>query len=337
MVANRTITTYFWQFPNGEVARIDGEDGPRVRGVDVRAVDVPVFDLGCPSRPELYYAAIETNPAGLMVSTLPKGTQDLIACRDQVRRIIELGQRRQLIELLHELGKEIEIGCASVGDFRANIVTRRIELDQLHIFTIEALLRRGYKLNIESPFEAAVRETKEEHGFNLCKEISKVVRVDEFVEFAKSKRCTSEIEHFVFAAQVRDFDNTLPRTSQIVEEKAPGREGCVYAERGVFLTLSQMWERFHLIHRCVDTLHVNQCDSWRFVELESVRSRLIMLARIERALIEILREQGLAVSSSVGPGVKAVVRRPNILKSRPISTVIKKPLKIYPGPSLGSS
>ena len=143
--------------------------------------------------------------------------------------------------------------------------------------------------------------------------MSKVVRVDEFVELAKSKRRPGKIEHYVFATQVRDFDTTLPRTSQIVEEKAPGREGHVYIEQGVFLTLSQMWQRFRVACGGDDTFDINQHNSWRMLELESVQSRLIMLGRIERALIEILREQGLTVSSSVGPGVKAIVRRSNIL------------------------
>jgi hypothetical protein len=314
MAANRTVTTYFSQLPDGEVVRIDGGDLDRVRSVDVRAVDVPVLDPEYPSRPELYYAAIETNPADLMVSTLPKGTQDLIARRNQVRRLIELGQRRQLIELLSELGEEIKIDHGLIDSFRVDMAEREAELDRLHMLTIEALLRRGYTLKIESPFKAAIRETKEEHGFDLRAEISKVVRVDEFVELAKSKRRPDGLEHYVFATQVRDFDTTLPRTSQIVEEKAPGREGHVYIEQGIFLTLSQMWQRFRVACRGDDAFDINQHNSWRMLELECVQSRLTMLGRIERALIEILREQGLAVSSSVGPGVKAIVRRPNILR-----------------------
>jgi hypothetical protein len=63
---------------------------------------VPWLDPRSPGAKRLYYAAIETNPAGVMVMTLPKGTQDVLARRGAVCKRVELGQKRQLVELLRE-------------------------------------------------------------------------------------------------------------------------------------------------------------------------------------------------------------------------------------------
>ena len=155
---------------------------------------------------------------------------------------IELGQKRQLVELLRRLDAEPDLRAFAVI---ADASTRReAELERLHVLAIEALLTAGYVVDVETTFEAAARETKEEHGFDVEREQSKVIRVDTFVEAAFSKRRLSkQIEHYVYAAHVSDFDETLPRISEITEDKDPGREGGTYVERGVFRTLPQMWGR----------------------------------------------------------------------------------------------
>ena len=242
MVANATIPVVFAQRADGQTRRLGSETAAREDITHV--IDVPRLDPRSPGAKRLYYAAIETNPAGVMVMTLPKGTQDVLARRGAVCKRVELGQKRQLVELLREFDAAPDLGAFEV--IADASMRREAELQRLHVLAIEALLTAGYVVDVESTFEAAARETKEEHGFDFEREQSKVTRVDTFVETAYSKRRLSkQIEHYVYAAHVSDFDETLPRVSEITEDKDPGREGGTYVERGVFLTLPQMWRRAH--------------------------------------------------------------------------------------------
>ena len=304
MIANGTSPVVFAQAADGQVRRLESAQTP-ARDDVTHVIDVPWLDPRSPDEQQLYYAAIETNPAGVMVITLPKGTQDVLAHRDGVCTRIELGQKRQLVELLRRFGTEPDLRAFDViGDASTR---REAELERLHVLAIEALLTAGYVVAVESTFEAAVRETKEEHGFDFEREQSKVLRVDTFVESAYSKRRLSkQIEHYVYAAHVSDFDATLPRVSEITEDKDPGREGGTYLERGVFRTLPQMWERAQALRDAIGRRHGQAAQP--SVRSTATLSRLEMLDRIERALVESLGAQGVVVRSDAGTAHVATAR-----------------------------
>jgi L-aspartate oxidase len=304
MVANGASPVTFAQRADGRVRRLRPSESA-ARGEATHVIDVPWLDPGSPNAKRLYYAAIETNPAGVMVMTLPKGTQDVLARRSGVSTRIELGQKRQLVELLRELHAEPDLRAFDViGDAS---MRREAELERLHVLAIEALLTAGYIVDVESTFAAAARETKEEHGFDFERERSKVIRMDTFVESAYSKRRLSKpIEHYVYAARVSDFDETLPRVSEITEDKDPGREGGTYVERGVFRTLPQMWRRAHELHDAIRS----QPRRWAVErEVNATTSRLEMLDRIERALVESLGAQGIVTHSETDAARFATARQ----------------------------
>ncbi|MFG1798207.1 hypothetical protein [Nocardia sp. NPDC049149] len=292
MIANSASPVTFVQHADGRVGRARD---PALRGGRERQyiIDVPQLDPRSASPPTLYYAVIETNPVGIAVPTLPKGTQDAIAQKDGAHMVVELGQKRQLVELLRTFGIEPDLcGFDYLADPRKR---REAELDRLHMLVIETLLARGYDVDIESTFRAAARETKEEHGFDFDRERPKISRVDMFIEQAFSKRRPEkEIEHYIYAAHVSDFDETLPSVSRITEDKDPRREGETYFERGMFLTLPQMWQRFRAAFGVATAAPSNSAaDS----ELNATMSRLRMLGRIERRLVPVLRGQGIEVDS----------------------------------------
>lgn len=303
MIANRTTAVAFGQGVDGRVRRLGPADTV-ARDDATHIVDVPWLDPGSPDPRRLYYAAIETDPAGALVTTLPKGTQDVLARRGGGCTRIELGQKRQLVELLRRLHAEPDLrSFDAIGDAS---MRREAELERLHVLAIEALLKAGYVVEVESTFEAAVRETKEEHGFDFERERSKVIRVDTFVEPAYSKRrLTKQIEHYIYAAHVADFDETLPRVSEITEDKDPDREGGTYLERGVFRTLPQMWGRARELH---DAIRRQPRHMAIEREVHATTSRLEMLDRIERALVEGLGAHGVVVHSETATARIAVAR-----------------------------
>ena len=302
-IANATVPVVFAQGADGRVRRL-GSSETAAREDTTHVVDVPRLDPRSPDAKRLYYAAIETDPAGVMVMTLPKGTQDVLARRGAACKRVELGQKRQLVELLRELDAEPDLHAFEIIPDAS--MRREAELERLHVLAIEALLTAGYVVEVESTFEAAARETKEEHGFDFEREQSKVTRVDTFVETAYSKRRLSkQIEHYVYAAAVSDFDETLPRVSEITEDKDPGREGRTYFERGVFRTLPQMWRRAHELR---DMLGRQPGQSAALREVNATVSRLEMLDRIERALVDSLGAQGVVAHSETDTARVATAR-----------------------------
>ena len=116
MIANRTSAVVFAQGADGRVRRL-GPAETAARDDVTHVIDVPWLDPGSPDPKRLYYAAIETDPAGVLVITLPKGTQDVLARRGDVCTRIELGQKRQLVELLQRFDAEPDLRAFDViGD-----------------------------------------------------------------------------------------------------------------------------------------------------------------------------------------------------------------------------
>ncbi|MFJ3927503.1 hypothetical protein [Streptomyces sp. NPDC090022] len=292
MPANASRAKTFAQHPDGHVEPLaPGRIPPP--GTRTHTVDVPRWEPGSRRRPELYYAAIETNPTGIMVPSLPKGTQDLLARRPGAFLRVELGQKRRLIQLIETLGARPDLPGPPHPADPDPCRRRAADLNALHHQLVRLLLEHGFSVEIESPFEAAVRETSEEHGFDLLREADKVGTCRRFVGMALSKRSPRKpIEHFLYAVQVTDFDDTLPRISTIVEEKDPTRDGWQYEERGVFLTLDAMDARLRAAAREVAAEAASAphspATSARAGELRVARSRLAMLRRIERRLEPVL-------------------------------------------------
>lgn len=246
-------------------------------------ISMPFLDTRIDSPAKIFYAAIETDPTGLLVATFPKGAQDLLATRGNERLVVEFGQRRDLLSLLESLRGQAGDGYGGNQPFSSDDT----DVQQLHLEVIETLLRQGYDLRMETPFEAAVRETREENGFNLWQSMKHVLRVDMFVEQALSKRrCDVPIEHIIYAAHVSSFTGTTLCHSSITEEKNPDRLGCVYQEYGTFLSLDDMWRKFSAARRIVESMqHGREAAE---LELRVTESRLEMLGRIERDIYETL-------------------------------------------------
>ncbi|MFD3944623.1 hypothetical protein [Streptomyces sp. NPDC058579] len=288
-MANASRKRTFTQHPDGHVVRHTPGTRP-VAGARTYSVDVPYWDPEARRRPALYYAAIETDPTGIMVPSLPKGTQDLLAHRHGECLRIELGQKRQLMEVVRDFAARPELPTLRHGIDPA--LRRMAEINALHEQVVTLLLERGYSVEVESVFRTAVRETREEHGFDFLKEGAKVRNCLAFVGMALSKRSPAvPIEHFIYAVQVDDFDDTLPRVSRIVEEKDPTRDGCVYEERGVFLTLDEMDRRLSDAAARVAAEPASRTTTTaaaRATELRVARSRLAMLRRIEEKLLGFL-------------------------------------------------
>ncbi|MEZ4450777.1 MAG: hypothetical protein R3B09_14945 [Nannocystaceae bacterium] len=303
MVANTRRPRRFALDADGRSRRLGAREEPGA-GERLHVVEVPRLHPGAPEPPRLHYAVIETDPSGVTVATLAKGTQDAIATRGDERRVIELGQPRQLLALLDDLERpDLLEGLTD----RSRPRWTDLELTRLHRRAVEALLDAGYAVEIEDTFTAAVREAREEHGFDLARERAKVLRVDAFVEVAASKRRPSApIEHHVYAAWVADFEESLPRVSVIVEEKDQARLGARYRERGVFLTLPAMWRR--LAEAQAEAARAPSRRPAVVAELAATRSRLHMLERIERALVADLRRRGVEVRSEAGPGDLSTTR-----------------------------
>lgn len=258
-------------------------------------VPMPVWRPVDPTPPRLHYAVIDTDPTGASVLTVPRGTRDLLvrpAAGPPYR--VELGQRRTLLDLLARLRPAERArwpetpppGTDWAGDLR-----------RLHVAIVAALLADGAGVEVEPVADAAIRETREEHGFDLADRPERLVRLDLFVEPAPSKRrAGGPIDHWIHAAWVTDFDGVRPRRSVITDEKNPRRLGRRYVEQGTFATLPAMRERLRRAR--AETAAGGAPSAEVALGIETTAGRLAMLGRIERALVADLRGLGLSVASA---------------------------------------
>ncbi len=255
---------------------------------------VPVRRPADPNPPRLYYAVIETDPAGVPVLTYPRGTQDLLVRpADGPPYRIELGQRRTLLDAL---GRIRPAARARWPDMPAHRDWDD-DLRRLHVEIVEALLADGARVEVEPMRQTAARETCEEHGLDLDALAERVVRLDLFVEPAPSKRRRGgPIDHWIYAAWMTDFDAARPRTSVVEEQKNPRRIGRRYVERGTYATLGDMRDRLTQAR----ALAGPDADAELKLALRVCAGRLDLLARIERALVDRIGRQGIPVASDVG-------------------------------------
>lgn len=233
-------------------------------------VKAPFFDPSSKCAPEPYFAVIRTNPAGIWVATLPKGAQDLIATKPGVEKRYELGQPRDLRQYLLALkadGLSADADCLS-GNVNA-----------LHLKLIDCLLEEGYEVRIEDPVEAAIRETREEHGFDLSAGLEYTRSFEFCVEYALSKRSPDPVAHFLCVIGVTSFDTTRLASSDILEEKNPHMLGNRYREFGTYLTVTDMFSILEDAKRYT----MQQCGNRELglKEIASTNSKLQLLRRID--------------------------------------------------------
>lgn len=115
---------------------------------------IPVYNRDNPETPRLYFAIMETNRVGVTVAAPPGGTQDIIATLDEGEPLrVELDKEKGLHAVLKTLGETIPEGIKGAA------------LDHL---IVQKLLEHGYAVRLETPFEAALRETGEEHGLIIA-------------------------------------------------------------------------------------------------------------------------------------------------------------------------
>lgn len=287
--ANRTVTRRFDQSEDGQVTRQDNMFAVG-QNENTRYIQVPYMDPHWPVKPQIYYAVIETDPIGILVPTIPKGSQDLLATLETRVIRVELGQEKQLSELLGELPPADESGSSDSMPLPPSTGATHNTLTELHIEVVTRLLALGYVVQIEDTFTAAIRETREEHGFDYMREYYNVVRLQELHEWAISKRSLqTPIQHHLYAVEVSSFEMTLPCKSYIIEDKNPERQGYRYIEQGLFLTLPQMAVRLAILKE-----NLNKPSSttafWTHWELEVATSRLHMMGRIQLSIVLSINE-----------------------------------------------
>jgi hypothetical protein len=305
-IANETSLFRFARSPDGVVRRLATRDVPS-SGEEFYDVNIPFFSPSSRSPRRLYYAVIETNPTEVVVATFPKGTQDAHVVGERLTATIEFGQKRQLVDLLKRIATVPDL--SEFSRIRDRAAAREAELNRLHTLVVESLLAYGCDVSVEPMFVAGERETREEHGFDFTRERQNVVRLDEFVELATSKRRPNRpIEHYVYAALVNGFESTLPQLSTIVEEKNPYREGNRYYEKGVFLTLPEMWDKLRRAEKEVDQGVRATDDPSVAAELMATESRLRLMERLERSLVKVLQKEGITVHTDLGAGPEASIR-----------------------------
>ncbi|MCB9762951.1 MAG: hypothetical protein H6739_24330 [Alphaproteobacteria bacterium] len=262
-----------WTLAHGTERRWFADDEGRY------AVDVPVFDPTARAAPAPWYAVIETDPVGVPVLTLPRGTQDLIATLPgrSVPAHIDLGQRASLLDLLEELGAPAPEHARPEPGQPPEVWNPR--MCALNLRVVEALLDHGAAVRVESLEETAIRETREEHGFDLDAARPTVLGIRLFETRAACKRHRGgPLRHWVLTAQVSDFDDTCPRRVRIVEDKNPHRLDNTYSEQGTFATLPMMWAHLEALAETVEPTPEQQ------IGIEVAADRLRMIGRIERAL-----------------------------------------------------
>lgn len=260
------VLAYMWAHGKKKI------DIPSSKGTNkFESIEVPFFDASSHCTPKIYYSFIKTNPLGLWLNTIPKGAQDLIAVKFNKEIRFELGQLRTLKENLLNLG-------VNTDKYTQN-KTLNCLVNKMHIDLIIRLKQEGFHVRIEHPFEAAVRETKEEHGFDLNKSWDNVKKLNFYLGYSLSKRLKNiPIAHFIYLCEVLSFNDTILSHSFIVEEKNPLFYGRTYEEFGLYMTLSEIVEENNKIKSSKFIFDRNLLEQ----EIILMESKLEMLHKIEK-------------------------------------------------------
>jgi hypothetical protein len=238
----------------------------------------PYYESFSSTEPEVVFACIHVTVDGVSWPSFPKGAQDIIATFQHRTLRIELGQRRQLLGTLMEIGDPLSVldrwhamGVAMGSGWEDSV-------RYLTVAVVESLLHLGFHVRVESPYEAAVRETAEEHGYRAENRVRRPRGVTQMSEFALSKRSSSgPILHHLFVRRVSSFSGTTLQVNEIIEDKDPNKIGHVYVEQGGYMSLRELWSSYNAAEECSGHIKSDQFENFKAV----VRSRLHVLERIE--------------------------------------------------------
>lgn len=313
--------------PNGVIAyAVVNDEKRRADGVIE-----PFFNPQSDKPLHLAYAFFESNHVGIPVVTAPGGTQDLTVTHliTGETRMVQLSKKKSLKEALKAIG-------ADVPDEK--------NLDKLEHYTVAKLIEKGWRVEIEDSFTAAVREAKEEQGIDLTSPGSYIGAPLQFDRPAITKRTIDRIESFhraklfdirsannlgdvlklaaglreaappgvapdamqrLFAIQVPGFSGVeLADSGEKIEDKIKGREGCIYTEKGTFVTLSRMEEQLKEALQLAKA-EEDKGNSFAGREIVANLERLNIYRRIEVCLVSKLQAQGLDVTTAVSSFVNA--------------------------------
>lgn len=294
--------------PNGVLAYMPAH------GLD--ETGLPFFDKNVSKPSEIYYALVATNRVGIVVVTPPAGTQDVIVVKDNQKISIELGKDKNLEEALGKIGRNNESALKGSA---------------LEEYTIKAYQDAGYAVRLETSWEAAVRETREEQGVDLNKlsiigspcgyslqlitkrslersekeagrelfSLTNIRTLNDVAQWVETQRAgLSKSDQAIFAVRVENFSGTVLNRADRIEQKIPGRKGASFYEAGVFLTLAQMREE---LAGAVPAAQAEQAKGNDFARTDLVASyeRLSAIANIESDILKDLRKQNIFVKSDV--------------------------------------
>ncbi len=349
--------------PNGIIAYTQVNDSRRetkeVGGQSI-TYDLPFFNpdkVGPDNPTRLAYAFFETNRVGVPVVSAPGGTQDLLVNdpetgaplmgRDKNGKSkgVELDKADKLNAALKALGKETyTMEVEKKGEIKTvpavmkkdgQIVSEGGTLEEaekntelLEHYVATKAIEKGYRVRLEAPFEAAVREAEEEHGIDLSDRSSYIGAPKKYERQAMTKRTIQELEkdreplfsmegihdggdiaatigrieeevgadnpklrtqQALFAVQVPDFESVTPRDSgEKTEGKIKGRIGEKYYEKGQFVTLETMENQ---LEDAIATARAEEAKGNSFARQEIVATyeRLQAFKRIEAGLVADLK------------------------------------------------
>ena len=285
----------------------------------------PFFNPASSKPLHLAYAFFETDRVGVPVISAPGGTQDLHATHPLTgeTRTIELTKESALKEALASIGAD---------------VPHEHDVDKLERYTAAKFIEKGWRVDIDDSFTAAVREAKEEQGIDLTSPAAYIGPPAQFDRDCITKRTIDRIEKIhrtplfdirtaqnlaglqaiadelrasappgisaeapqrLFAIQVPGFEGVTPvDLPGKVEKKIKGREGSVYYEKGRFVTLAQMQAQLETALQAAKA-EEDKGNTFAGREIIATSERLKLFSRIEAGLAQNLQARGINVMATV--------------------------------------
>jgi len=236
---------------------------------------------------EKVWGCIETNRVGLVVTTPPTGTQDLIAIHKS-----DPGQRLAL-----EIGKPIpDTGCACLESFKGQSLNERV-FQQV----VDVLKGNEYDVFLENPLATAEHETFEEHGVDLRRNVGKhnelvAKRFDFGPMEVKAKR--GMITQQIYVAQLTGIEGVELSYQDKSEQKIAAFIGNKFYERGVWGTLPEFRAKLEQAKLDLSAAAARSLDANQFSVMQSeigaFENRLNLIERIESNIDSLAKNEGQA-------------------------------------------
>lgn len=234
------------------------------------AYNEPYIDPKSGKKLEPYYTVIRTNRKGVELVVPAGGGQDIEFCLNGKTLYVEL--KKSLVQK------------AFLKDVMG------VDCDQVNDQTFVAMLLSNSaisRIQMESPFSAAVRETAEEHGWDYrCYKHQSLVRVelDEALFLARSYNTTppTPVSQKLFVVETNNFEGVEPVYTHKVENKAQQRLGNQFYEQGDFMSLKQIKthldkvrDYFNQASTTIDPIHYQTTKS-RFEMIKRVHNEIVL-------------------------------------------------------------